>query len=105
MKKLPDGAVKKTVKEGERIKDDDRQINILTIIANQSYEQFASELQQEYVDDCGVVFTKLSVQDSKNERTVTYRYDAFTDPNYQKIDYQVVEKVDEWSAGVLEQPN
>ncbi|WP_282672732.1 hypothetical protein [Moraxella nonliquefaciens] len=44
MKKLPDGAVKKTVKERERIKDDDRQINILTIIANQSYEQFASEL-------------------------------------------------------------
>lgn len=44
MKKLPDGAVKKTVKEGERIKDDDRQINILIIIANQSYEQFASEL-------------------------------------------------------------
>lgn len=35
---------KKTVKEGERIKDDDRQINILTIIANQSYEQFANEL-------------------------------------------------------------
>lgn len=33
---------------------------------------------------------------------VTYRYDAFTDPNYQKIDYQVVEKVDELSVGVLE---
>lgn len=44
MKKLSNDAVKKTVKEGERIKDDDRQINILTIIANQSYEQFASEL-------------------------------------------------------------
>ena len=68
--------------QGERIKDDDRQINILTVIANQSYEQFASELQQEYVDDCGVVFTKSPVQDSKNERTVTYRYDAFIDPKF-----------------------
>ncbi|MDO4896675.1 MAG: DEAD/DEAH box helicase family protein [Moraxella sp.] len=67
---------------GERVKDDDGQINILTVIPNQSYEQFANELQQEYVDDCGVVFTKSPVQDSRNERTVTYRYDAFIDPKF-----------------------
>lgn len=68
--------------QGERVKDDDRQINVLTVIPNQSYEQFASQLQQEYIDDCGVVFTKSPVQDSRNARTVTYRYDAFVDPKF-----------------------
>lgn len=41
---------------GERIYDE--QINILTIIANESYEEFAKNLQQEYQDECGMTFVK-----------------------------------------------
>ena len=37
--------------EGERQKDD--QINILTVIANESYESFANTLQQEYIEQEG----------------------------------------------------
>ncbi|MDO3664500.1 DEAD/DEAH box helicase family protein [Acinetobacter higginsii] len=43
--------------DGVRVFDD--AINKLTIIANESYDQFASTLQKEYEDDCGVTFGKL----------------------------------------------
>lgn len=42
---------------GERVFDDN--INKLTIIANESYEEFARKLQSEYEDDCGVTFGKV----------------------------------------------
>lgn len=42
---------------GERVFDDN--INKLTIVANESYDEFASTLQKEYEDDCGVTFGKL----------------------------------------------
>ena len=69
--------------KGERIYDE--KVNILTVIPNESYEQFASSLQQEYIDDCGVKFEKSLVKDGRNERTVTYRFDAFTDPLFLQI--------------------
>ena len=43
--------------EGDRIFD--QNINKLTIIANESYEDFARSLQQEFEDDCGVTFGKI----------------------------------------------
>jgi type III restriction enzyme len=42
---------------GERVFDDN--INKLTIIANESYDDFARKLQSEYEDDCGVTFGKV----------------------------------------------
>ncbi|MCK6600349.1 MAG: DEAD/DEAH box helicase family protein [Bacteroidetes bacterium] len=42
---------------GERVFDDT--INKLTIIANESYEEFAAKLQTEYEEDCGVTFGKV----------------------------------------------
>lgn len=42
---------------GDRIFDDN--VNKLTVIANESYDDFASSLQKEYEDDCGVTFGKL----------------------------------------------
>ncbi|MFH1824552.1 MAG: DEAD/DEAH box helicase family protein [Candidatus Firestonebacteria bacterium] len=41
--------------EGDRIKD--KSINVLTVVANESYEDFAKKLQKEIHDDCGVEFT------------------------------------------------
>lgn len=42
---------------GDRVFDDN--INKLTIVANESYDEFASTLQTEYEEDCGVTFGKL----------------------------------------------
>ncbi len=36
----------------------DRHLNTLTIIANESYEQFAATLQREIEEDCGVQLAK-----------------------------------------------
>lgn len=69
--------------KGERIYDE--QVNILTVIPNESYEQFANSLQQEYIDDCGIKFEKSHLKNAKNERTVTYRSDAFTNPLFLQI--------------------
>jgi type III restriction enzyme len=43
--------------DGERVFDET--INKLTVIANESYESFAKNLQTEYEDDCGITFGKL----------------------------------------------
>lgn len=44
-------------KDGERVKDDS--INKLTVIARESYADFANGLQKEYEEDCGVTFGKV----------------------------------------------
>ncbi len=44
-------------KDGDRVFDEN--INKLTVLANESYEDFARSLQQEYEDDCGVTFGKI----------------------------------------------
>lgn len=43
--------------EGNRIFDE--YINNLVVVANESYEEFVSKLQQEFEDDCGFVFGRL----------------------------------------------
>lgn len=42
---------------GERVFDDN--INKLTVVANESYDDFAKKLQTEYEEDCGVTFGKV----------------------------------------------
>jgi type III restriction enzyme len=42
---------------GDRVFDNN--INKLTIIANESYDEFAAKLQTEYEEDCGVTFGKV----------------------------------------------
>lgn len=44
-------------KKGERVHDE--HINRLTIIANESYEDFAKTLQTEFEQDCGITFGKV----------------------------------------------
>ncbi len=43
--------------DGERVVDEN--INKLTVVANESYEEFARGLQTEYEQDCGVTFGKV----------------------------------------------
>lgn len=44
--------------EGNRVFDEG--VNKLTVIANESYDEFARTLQREYEEECGVTFGKIS---------------------------------------------
>ncbi|MDE3183948.1 MAG: DEAD/DEAH box helicase family protein [Bacteroidota bacterium] len=52
--------------EGDRIFD--KNINQLTVVANESYDDFAKALQQEIEQDCGVDFTGRVKDKSKREK-------------------------------------
>lgn len=49
--------------QGVRLQDKSK--NILTVIANESYEEFASKLQREIEEDCGVAFAKSNIKSTK----------------------------------------
>lgn len=59
--------------------------NILTVIANESYEQFAKLLQQEIADDCGVKFSNGGVKPKRNRQIMKTRSDFLADPQFQAI--------------------
>lgn len=67
---------------GNRIHD--RNINRLTVIANESYEDFAKKLQQEIEDDCGVEF-KGRIKDKRKRIKVEYRKGFQADPKFLEI--------------------
>lgn len=56
--------------EGDRIFD--RKYNRLTVIANESYKDFAKQLQTEIEDDCGVAF-EGRIKNKRDRVTVKYR--------------------------------
>ncbi len=56
--------------EGERTYD--QNINRLTVIANESYDDFAKALQTEIEKDCGVAFTGR-IKDARKREEVKYR--------------------------------
>ena len=45
--------------DGQRIFDE--AVNKLYVVANESYEDFARALQEEYEEDCGVTFGKVPI--------------------------------------------
>jgi len=67
---------------GQRIFD--RNINRLTIIANERYEDFASALQQEIEQDCGVDFSGRIKDKGKREK-VNFRKGFEADPKFLEI--------------------
>lgn len=74
---------------GQRIFD--RNINKLTVIANESYEDFAKALQNEIQEDCGVEFTGR-IKNKNDKKKVNYRKGFEADPKFlqiwEKIRYQ-----------------
>lgn len=64
---------------GERVFE--KPINKLTVIANESYEDFAKQLQTEIEQDCGVNFTGR-VKDKRDRQKVTLRKGFDLDPNF-----------------------
>lgn len=55
---------------GDRVLD--KNVNILTVVANESYDDFASKLQKEIQDDCGVAFTGR-LKDKRDRKKVSLR--------------------------------
>jgi len=69
-------------REGVRIQDTD--INRLTVIANESYEDFAKQLQSEIEEDCGVSF-KGRIKNRRERATVKYRKGFELDGKFKEI--------------------
>jgi type III restriction enzyme len=62
----------------------DANINRLTVIANESYEDFARQLQTEIEDDCGVSF-KGRIKNKRRRATVKYRKGFELDEKFREI--------------------
>ena len=67
---------------GERIFD--RNINKLTVVANERYEDFAKTLQKEIQEDCGVDFSGR-VKNRGNRQKVNFRKGFEADPKFLQI--------------------
>ncbi len=91
--------------DGHRVYD--KQINILTVVANESYDDFAKSLQNEIQDDCGVSFAGR-VKNQADKQAVKYRKGFMLDDNFkaiwdkikQKTQYQVRFDADELITAV-----
>ncbi len=91
--------------DGHRVYD--KQINILTVVANESYDDFAKSLQNEIQDDCGVSFAGR-VKNQADKQAVRYRKGFMLDDNFkaiwdkikQKTQYQVCFNTDELITAV-----
>lgn len=68
--------------DGQRIFD--RNINRLTVVANESYEEFAKALQNEIEEDCGVDFTGR-IKDKGKKQKVNLRKGFEADPMFLQI--------------------
>lgn len=67
------------------VRSHERDKNILTVIANESYEEFATKLQQEIEEDCGVSFDKGQIKNKLDRKYVRYRKDFSQHPEFSAI--------------------
>jgi type III restriction enzyme len=75
--------------EGKRIYD--QNINRLTVIANESYGDFAKALQQEIEEDCGVVF-EGRIKNKRERVSIKYRKGFEADPKFLEIWERIKQK-------------
>ncbi len=68
--------------DGERIYD--KNINRLTVVANESYDSFAKALQQEIEEDCGVDFSGR-IKNKRQRQKIEYRKGFGCDPKFLAI--------------------
>jgi len=90
-------------------------INKLTVIANESYEDFAKQLQNEIENECGVSF-KGRIKNRKKRKKVKYRKGFELDENFKKlwdkikhhtkykVIYETCELVDKASRAIRNMP-
>lgn len=69
--------------DGQRVFDE--QINILTVTANESYEDFARALQTEIQDDCGVQFSKDRIKNKRKRKSIRLKKQLLLDPAFKEL--------------------
>jgi len=69
--------------DGARVKDET--INILTVTANQHYEEFARQLQAEIEDECGVKFDGGRIKDKNKKKRVKLTKNLQLDENFKAL--------------------
>ena len=88
--------------DGKRIRDTN--VNLLTIIANESYEDFARQLQSEIEGECGVMFENR-VKNKRKRASVQYRKDFQLDGKFKalwgRIKYKTVYRVEYDTAELI----
>ncbi|MEG1410092.1 MAG: DEAD/DEAH box helicase family protein [Terrisporobacter sp.] len=68
--------------DGERVTHQkDETVNVLTVIANESYEEFAATLQSEIQEECGIKFGHL--EENAFQNIVVYKDDEDTQLGYE----------------------
>ncbi|MEM3265571.1 MAG: DEAD/DEAH box helicase family protein [Thermoplasmata archaeon] len=90
--------------EGKRIYD--KNINCLTIIANESYETFAKQLQIEIEEECGVKF-EGRIKNKRDRVDIKYRKGFEVDPKFleiwEKIKYKTRYSVEYETGNLIEE--
>lgn len=88
---------------GNRVED--AAVNRLTVIANESYEDFARRLQTEIEDECGVDFGG-KIKNKRERREVKYRKGFELDDNFkalwERIKHRTTYRVEYDSAALIE---
>ncbi|RNC64471.1 DEAD/DEAH box helicase family protein [Proteiniphilum sp. X52] len=99
--------------EGKRIYD--RNINRLTVVANESYGDFAKALQKEIEEDCGVAF-EGRIKNKRERVAVKYRKGFEADPKFleiwdklkrkttYRVDYKTSELIKQAAKAVKDMP-
>ncbi|CAN5204487.1 hypothetical protein BH18GEM1_BH18GEM1_16010 [soil metagenome] len=71
------------MENGERCFDPT--VNRLTVVANESYEEFARQLQVEIEDECGVTFDGGRIKNARERRPVRLRKGWQANPDFQEL--------------------
>lgn len=76
--------------KGERVFDEN--INKLTVVCNESYEDFADKLQKEYEDETGKKFEKQIVQDGRNKAHIKLNEEIYLSPEFKELWNKIKQK-------------
>lgn len=100
----------------EGVRNPDKSINKLTVISNESYDEFAKKLQKEIQEDCGVAFDGNRIKDARKRQKVELKKGWNLDQNFidlwnrikhkteYKVQYSTQDLIDRASCGVTNMP-
>jgi type III restriction enzyme len=69
--------------DGERVRDEN--INILTVVANESYADFSRKLQAEIEEETGIAFGDGRIKKREDRTKITCRKSVTLDPNFKEL--------------------
>ncbi len=69
--------------QGERVRDEN--VNILTVVANESYADFSRKLQTEIEDETGISFGNGRIKDRAKKQHIKSRKGVALDPNFKEL--------------------